>query len=94
MSKEIKEVSGYVHFLNVGIGSRSEGFRPFLLGSDVSVYRLHHVGDDEFFNQRLVPLRGKYCKIKGTFLPEADLLRVEMIEELPDPFLVSELTGK
>jgi hypothetical protein len=92
MNKEIREMTGYVLFMNVGVGSRSEGFRPFLLGPDITVCKLYHIGDDELLNQSLVPYRGKYCKVQGTLYPSDNLLRVEKIEELPDPFTASRLT--
>jgi hypothetical protein len=90
MSKEKKEMTGYIQFMNVGVGSRSEGFQPFLLDSDISVCRLHHVGDNEFLNQTLVPFHGKYCKVQGTYYSDGKLFRSEKIEELPDPFVASQ----
>lgn len=86
MSNEAREMTGYILFMNVGIGSRSEGFRPFIFSSDITVCRLDRVGDDEFLNESFVPFHGKYCSARGVFYPGGNLLRVEKIEELTDPF--------
>ena len=83
--KREEEMFGYVLFLDYSPSSRSEGTRPYLVRKDASIYQLHYVNDNEFTNQSLFPLHGKYCRIRGEFLPQHAFVEVREIAELPDP---------
>lgn len=77
---------GFVLFLSFVSGSKSEGFRPFLVIGPGESHRLYWPGDNPFENETLRPLQKAYCEVEGEIDEKKNLIHVSRIAEKDDPF--------
>ena len=76
---------GYVLFVLINKGTRSQRLAPLLIPDGGSSIRLIMEGDRTFETVKLRPYHKKYCKLTGHYNPEKSVIKVTGIEIASDP---------
>lgn len=84
MSKQ-NQFKGYVLFILINKGSKSEHYAPVLVDEDGIATKLFKEGDNPFTYESLKPFHQKYCLVTGSLDSKKNSISVESIESIEDP---------
>ncbi len=85
-TNQLEQFEGYVIFVLINVGTKSERYAPLLLSPGGSTMRLHLEGDYSLQSKSLLPYHKTWCKMSGQFDQETKTLNIVAIEEAADPF--------
>ncbi len=83
--QEPKQFEGFVLFVLMNEGTKSERLAPLLIRGGGSTILLHLEGDHSFEGVKLRPYHKKYCKLSGYLNTDRMSMKVTEIEIADDP---------
>ncbi|MGD9976593.1 MAG: hypothetical protein AB7S54_01495 [Bacteroidales bacterium] len=79
------QFEGYVTFVLINEGSKSEHYVPMLLKKSGEVVELFKEGDNPYQNESFRPFHLSYCQLSGNYNASRNYISVSGIRKIDDP---------